>query len=283
MKKLRGKSITLRRKNHISIMSEQRFNNIPDKNQDDQNDQKIIDLASNVAKEFRNTSKYPPHYNLVNEFSNFFNEDKHSDILAHLLEIGEVQESFINYFFKDLWNGSYKIHTRVSYVVHGKISTPDILLENSESFIIIENKIEDAPEQPEQMYRYVHDVGISYFQKEIGQIYVVYLKGSDRFPPTKYSTAKKDGENQIDVMVELKDRFLVRNYFEDIVKWIDEFINQNQDNENMRYVRSALFQYKDFLTYYKFKNNPDIINEAEMVGNIIDDSKIFNDKIMNYE
>lgn len=76
MKKLRGKSLTLRRKNHISIMSEQRFNIIPDNNQDDQ---KIIGLASNVAKEFRNTSKYPPHYNLVNEFSNLLNEDKHSD------------------------------------------------------------------------------------------------------------------------------------------------------------------------------------------------------------
>lgn len=281
MKKLRGKSLTLQRKNHISIMSEQRFNNIPDNNQDEQNDQKIIDLASNVAEELRNTSKYPPHYNLMNEFCNLLNEDKHSDILAHLLEIGEVQESFINYFFKDLWNGSYKIHTRVSYEVHGKISTPDILLENSESFIIIENKIEGAAEQHEQMYRYVHDVGISYFHKKVNQIYVLYLKGSDKFYPTKYSTAKKDGENQIDVREELKDRFLVINYSEDIVKWIDEFINQNQNNENMRYVRSALFQYKDFLTYYKFKNDRDIINEAEMVGKIIEDSKIFNDEIMN--
>lgn len=230
----------------------------------DNEDNKIIELASEVAKELNTSDKYPPHLNLLASILKTpedLNEDGHTNILADMLKIEDVQRSFVNYFFKDVgleWTTYFEVYTRIKY----DDSIPDILLNNDNSLIIIENKITGkAGEQPQQMYRYVNDVGKGYFQKDyddnIDNIYVLYLKGNDRVAPTQSSTTGGDPER--DVRQEMGNRFLVRNYSEDIVGWIDCYL------QKPNHIFSALLQYKDFLTYYMYKNNPDLKKEVSMI------------------
>lgn len=235
----------------------------------DNEDNKIIELASEVAKELNTSDKYPPHLNLLASILKTpedLNEDGHTDILADMLKIEDVQRSFVNYFFKDVgleWTTYFEVYTRIKY----DDSIPDILLNNDNSLIIIENKITGkAGEQPQQMYRYVVDIGEKRFGKECkenikkkckGNIYVLYLKGNDRVAPTQSSTTGGDPER--DVRQEMGNRFLVRNYSEDIVGWIDCYL------QKPNHIFSALLQYKDFLTYYMYKNNPDLKKEVSMI------------------
>lgn len=235
----------------------------------DNEDSKIIELASEVAKELNTSDKYPPHLNLLASILKIpedLNEDGHTDILADMLKIEDVQRSFVNYFFKDVgleWTTYFEVYTRIKY----DDSIPDILLNNDNSLIIIENKITGkAGEQPQQMYRYVVDIGEKRFGKECkenikkkckGNIYVLYLKGNDRVAPTQSSTT--GGNPERDVRQEMGNRFLVRNYSEDIVGWIDCYL------QKLNHIISALLQYKDFLTYYIYKNNPDLKKEVSMI------------------
>lgn len=227
----------------------------------DNEDNKIIELASEVAKELNTSDKYPPHLNLLASILKTpedLNEDGHTDILADMLKIEDVQRSFVNYFFKDVgleWTTYFKVYTRIKY----DDSIPDILLNNDNSLIIIENKITGkAGEQPHQMYRYVVDIGETRFGKDCKKnIYVLYLKGNDRVAPTQSSTT--GGNPERDVRQEMGNRFLVRNYSEDIVGWIDCYL------QKPNHIFSALLQYKDFLTYYMYKNNPDLKKEVSMI------------------
>lgn len=175
-----------------------------------------------------------------------------------MLKIEDVQRSFVNYFFKDVgleWTTYFEVYTRIKY----DDSIPDILLNNDNSLIIIENKITGkAGEQPQQMYRYVKDVGEERFEKKCNKnIYVLYLKGNDRDAPTQSSTT--GGDPEYDVRQEMGNRFLVRNYSEDIVRWIDCYL------QKPNHIISALLQYKDFLTYYMYKDNPDLKKEVSMI------------------
>ena len=63
----------------------------------------------------------------------------------------------------------------------------DVALKGKDIFVIIENKVNDAEEMENQIYRYVNEIGIKKYDFTLSQIYVIYLTPTNRTLPSLYS------------------------------------------------------------------------------------------------
>lgn len=174
-------------------------------------------------------------------------ETGHSLILADMLRHPAIQKSFLEKFLN--------IHHEEMEVT-AETDRVDVALKGEDMFIIVENKVNGATEQQNQVYRYVHEIGIDKYGFNLSQIYVVYLNPSNRALPSKFSLC--DEKTESNVFDEIgKEHYTVQSYKYDITDWL-----RNISIEGEPHISSALDQYVDYLDN-KFHTSPKdkIMNE----------------------
>lgn len=189
----------------------------------------------------RNLSQRPFHLNVIQAACRGnFKETGHSLVLADMLRHPQIQSSFMKTFLgfdHDYMN------------VTAEKDRVDVALKGDDIFVIVENKVNAAGEQSNQVYRYVHDIGIKKYGYEMSQIYVVYLNPSNHSMPSDYSLCDENNENN--VFEELGvDHYSVKSYKYDITDWLRKITIEKEPH-----ISSALDQYIDFLEQ-KFHTSP---------------------------
>ena len=152
----------------------------------------------------------------------------HSRLLYIIFQYDPFRFSFIKHFFPDL-------------VVEGDINVPppdhkriDLCLKSEHFCIIIENKINKAPEQEEQIQRYYELMQHEYSKNDI---YVMYLNRDDGSRPSEFSLP-------IGTYKSLGKRFKVFSYKNDILKWLNGINLRTVAN---RKFRMLVAEYKEYL------------------------------------
>lgn len=181
----------------------------------------------------RHLSMRPFHLNVIEAACRGrFKETGHSLILADLLKHPIIQSSFIERFLK--------IQHEFMDVTAEK-DRVDVALKGKDIFVIVENKVNAADEQENQVYRYVHEIGIKKYGFKLSQIYVVYLNPSNRTSPSTYSLCDDNNDNNVFEALGEK-HYAVQSYKYDITEWLRELTIDNEPH-----ISSALDQYIDFL------------------------------------
>ena len=139
-------------------------------------------------------------YALLNSFLNRFAKGR--DKMIHYQNISDVNI---------LFNPRYKTGTANSFI-DGLIT---FAANGRRIAIIVENKIYDAPDQPEQIRRYINhmteDEGV-----DVNNVWVFYMTGDG----SKEVDAKSYGGNCEDDSVDIGRRFVPLAYNRDIVDWL---------------------------------------------------------------
>jgi len=205
----------------------------------------------------KEAEKLPYHINLLEEIK--VSENAHSRILTKLLQqkttFGkfEIVESFIWYIKEKakLKSTSYEfenIHIKNPYISHGKGFIDLWIRDNNDYAIIVENKINDAPDMEKQLFRYIKTTEEDGFDRK--NIYVIYLSSTYDNPPKEHTW----GEGKENCKEEFKNRFLHLSFREDILTWLTDYVLPNVRLKD-RYLSSALEQYIDHLRgYYNLRD-----------------------------
>lgn len=151
--------------------------------------------------------KRPFHLNVITAACHGrFKETGHSLVLADMLRHPTIQSSFLETFL-GIHHGYMKVTAETDRV--------DVALKGEDIFVIIENKVNNAGEQKNQVYRYVHEVGIEKYGYNMSQIFVVYLNPAERTLPSDYSLCD---DNVFDEIGE--EHYTVQSYKHDITDWL---------------------------------------------------------------
>lgn len=211
-----------------------------------------IMLSNHVAKIMEmHLSQQPFHLNVIEAACRGrFKETGHSLVLADMLRHRYIQASFLE-FFLGIQHEFMEVTAETDRV--------DVALRGEDMFVIIENKVNAAEEQENQVYRYVHDIGITKYGFDLSQIYVVYLNPTNRIYPSEYSLCDENGENNVfeDLGV---DHYTVQSYKYDVTDWL-----RSLSIDNEPHIFSALDQYIDFLEnkFHTSKLYNDMNNEIK--------------------
>lgn len=158
-------------------------------------------------------------------------ETAHSRILYRILHDENMQRRFVEYFLPSVNCSAASF--QIPYPDRHRI---DLTIKSDNFFLIIENKVNDAPEQPNQINKYVRIAQQTYPDEEI---YVLYLGGSENIYPSEDSLP-------MSVRQLLGDRLICKNYKDDIVPWI-ESVYEQIDFSEQPYLKSTLLSYKTYL------------------------------------
>lgn len=158
-------------------------------------------------------------------------ETAHSRILYRILHDRNLQKRFIEHFLPQVDYAYESI--QIPYPDRYRI---DLTIKSDRFFLIIENKVNNAPEQANQIDNYVEVAQKTYPDE---QIYVLYLGGEANIFPSEKSLSA-------DVRNLLDDRIILKNYKDDITPWIASVYEQIDFNVQP-YLKSTLLLYKIYL------------------------------------
>lgn len=176
-----------------------------------------------INKYKESIESYPYNINLIDELH--ANENAHSRILSKLLQYRDTRkqtypilESFLKRFkiILEENNNRLKIE-RPKFTCEEPVKSEsrngriDLYIEDETYAIIIENKINDAPEQKDQLSRYINDK-----KKNQSNIFVFYLS-KNGISPTETSLNSKEREE-----LENENRLHLVSYQQDILYWLEE-------------------------------------------------------------
>ena len=193
----------------------------------------VLALATNVGHAAKKADK-PLSLNILTSVLRDKNlrETAHSRILYDLLQHPIAQESFVRYFFPEI-NISGCSPMRIPYPDYQRI---DLTLKGTGFFIIIENKVNRAGEQPTQIKRYIELAKKEY---PTDRIYVLYLNRDTEEEPTTKSLPAV-------YRAKIGDRLVCKSYKNDIIGWL-KVMNGMFSHASQPYLKSALLQYQDYL------------------------------------
>lgn len=187
-----------------------------------------------LLKEIKELLKQLPYnVNLVEEIG--ADENAHSRILMKFLQYKEEGE----YIFLKHFMEQFEIDELVisPYFTADDYTRIDLLVEDKEYFIIIENKINGASDQPKQLERYIKECKK---KNRNATIYVIYLTSEGK-EPSKGSLSPKSREE----LISEGGVLLCLSYRGDISMFIKNLISKCRFGENA--LLSALQQYDDYL------------------------------------
>lgn len=200
-----------------------------------------LNLCWNISNSYKNElSKYPFMINLLDDAlrSERLKETAHSRILYRILHDKNMQKRFVEHFLPNVNCSFESIH--IPYPDRHRI---DLTIKSDNFFLIIENKINNAPEQTKQINNYVEVAQKTYPDE---QIYVLYLGGETNICPSEKSMSAN-------VRNLLEDRLILKNYKDDIAPWIASVYDQIDFN-TQPFLKSTLLSYKIYLEN-KYKLN----------------------------
>lgn len=202
------------------------------------NTEELIKLAEKIQCEIENFNNNKPfQLNVIESASRGkLKETGHSRILADLLKIQSIQESFLKRFLGITLDEKEPEVT----AEEGRI---DVSIRGKRQCIIIENKVNDAVDQPKQLFRYVDQCKSKF---SIEQIYVIYLNSDNYNKPSEDSICGEDKKN---VMDQLGNRFKIINYKYDIFEWLQytKYAKVYDEDIKQPHIESALDQYIEYL------------------------------------
>ena len=208
----------------------------------------IFEFIKNfTAQKKKNASLLQYNLNLIDELH--ANENAHTRILLKLLDYESNQKKVILEEFLNLLNEklvNQKIPILDDYRITGQFAFIDgyIWSDSKKVAIIIENKINWACDQSEQIQRYIETA--KHYGIDEKNIFVVYLTDTGSKKAADYSFTDyakkmldwKDSENQ--------GRYIESNYLNDILPFLYEIFDKlSFSKENI--LKSAIFQYIDYL------------------------------------
>lgn len=178
----------------------------------------------------------------------------HSRILYGILRHNVIANSFVKCFFPSLVTDNSLIN--VLQPDHKRI---DLSIKCNNSFIIIESKVNNANEQEKQVDRYINIARNNYADENI---YVLYLNRDNNLLPSDKSLSDEYLEM-------LGERFVCRNYKNDIIEWLESLLPIVHMNEEP-YLKSTILLYLNYLKTI-FDNNSRLDNmnkkiEKELVN-----------------
>lgn len=177
----------------------------------------------------KETQKLPFHVNLL-EFLHA-NENTNSRVLAGLLRKPEILQSLFDFIggnFAELKVNKPKVTNE-----EGRI---DILVKDIDYWIIIENKINGAADQPKQLARYIDNVKL--FRKE-ENIYVIYCTRDFKVP-----SDQSWGDNGY--KDKFKHRFYNLSFRCHVLPWLQNVVLPEVKNKDI-FLKSYIEQYIDYL------------------------------------
>ena len=190
--------------------------------------------------------------NLIDELH--ANENANSRIFARLLmykkDFGhEILDSFLN----KLCKRNESLGEKSSFKKGFNIKKPkitiekeriDICIKDNDYAIIIENKFNNAKDQPNQLAKYIEKVKKGGVKEE--KIFVIYMPGDKHEEPDENSWESEINGKKIIYKDSFKDRYLKLPFTTDIIKWLEEDVLPTiRVKDDLLY--SALVQYIDYL------------------------------------
>lgn len=180
--------------------------------------------------------KLPYNFSLLDETK--VNENTHSRILARLLEFDTQKIDLLKSLLKFLEGEFANLKLNKPIITCEKYRI-DILIQQEKEFaIIIENKVKDAHDQPEQIDRYIKKVKDLGFKKK--NIYVIYLTKKGGEPPISsfsYENRKV-----------FKTRYKAINYKNHILPWIQKIHQEKTISRDLEpIIYSGIEQYINYL------------------------------------
>ena len=195
-----------------------------------------------MARELSSRKPLYVNLNLIDELH--ANENAHSRILRMLLQYDDKDRGY--WIFKSFLNIEF-----ISRVFKCSVEKPlfenerdriDLLIHEIVRYaIIIENKINGAPDQYEQLERYVNSCKDRY---DIKQIYVIYLTCDGSKKADEISLTFK-ARNDLEYSSDSSGRFIALNYRDHILPWLEENVLPQCASDKQ--LASALYQYIDYL------------------------------------
>lgn len=205
----------------------------------------LLNLAKKYAELYnKEKDNFPYRLNVINELHD--DENAHSRILIRLLQYKDKDEyTWLKFFvnrMKDYCEGEFDIEIlnpeikTEHNIGYGRID--GFIWEKGKYAIIIENKIWNAPDQKEQIDRYVNYVN-QHLEVKDENIYVIYLTldGSKEVSENSLSNITKNN---------LGNRFITVNFQDDIIPWLEDDILPNCKVKE-KCLGSAVYQYIDYL------------------------------------
>lgn len=202
--------------------------------------QSLAFVNSFSAKHQEEKQKLPYHINILDLI--WANENAHSRIFSELLKQKsngkfEILDSFTEYLNKlserfPRHFDSPKIRTEKNNI--------DIQIVGKDSVFIIENKIHDAGDQPNQLARYINLVSNTVGKNK--DIFILYLTKDGTKEPNPY-TWLLNGENYLDIY---ENNFLKINFRYDILPWLKTQVLPNVRLKDV-FLKSTVEQYIDYL------------------------------------
>ena len=149
-----------------------------------------------------------------------------------------VLESFIKFCFGDIFTSSIEKPIIETETEVKDLKRIDILIyEKGKYAIVIENKIWDATEQPNQLVNYIKGVKEPKFGFTDNQIYVIYMPSTDEHKPTNASWSKSYQQA-------FESRFRNISFRDSVIGWLESEDIQTVDEE---YFSHSRFLFIDFL------------------------------------
>lgn len=184
----------------------------------------------------------PYHFNIVDELH--VNENAHTRILMKLLQYNKGKQfPILNLFLKLFTETTGEtIEIQKPQLFTGKDFIDGLIKDFGKYAIIIENKIYGAPDQENQIERYINTLEKEGYKNE--NIYVVYLTIDGTKVVRDYSfTAKAKRKLGFKSDIEA-GRYVQINYEQHILPWLKEIAPIYIHEE---YLYSGVFQYVDFI------------------------------------
>lgn len=179
-------------------------------------------------------SKLPFQINVIKSAARGqLKETAHSLILADLLRIPQIRESFIREYTN--------ISEDDDYIVTAEKERIDVALRGKKHFVIIENKVNNAQEQESQVFRYTKIANEKYGRN---RTYLVYLNSDTDKMPSDYSMTDHETGCCIHELIN-KENIRVSSYKYGILNWLYKVAQS--DIQDQPYLESALLQYIDYL------------------------------------
>ena len=209
------------------------------------------DFYSEMEKIISNNKQKKAYdINLIDELH--ANENAHTRILMKLLEFSRYGNYSILNKFIELLNNKLDAVYRIN-----RFSNPEfwqqwelidgyICSRTDKKAIIIENKIQWAEDQQNQIERYIDSANNPKFGNiDLNSIYVIYLTDNGIKKASDVSLTDK-AKTFLSITDESSGRYIEINYKEDLLPMFKDILT-NMDFSKEIYLKSALIQYIDYL------------------------------------
>lgn len=196
---------------------------------------RLLGLAESYNEEReKKLGKLPFRYNVLEEVR--VNENAHTRLLMRLLEYKRARQHFFDYLGK----GFASLEMPNPKITAEKHRIDGLIQEEGKYAIIIENKVCGAVDQEGQLGRYI-DLCVGDLKYEKEQIYILYLVDRPGKEPSE--------QTWVGYQEEFEGRTLVLSYTEDIIPWMQKFLDALESNkqEKEKLLLSGVTQYLDYL------------------------------------